>query len=272
MPQGTGRLPIGTAPRAIGFCYKDRANPRPSPCSAARDRLPSLQQLRVFEAVADVESISAAARTIHLSQPSVTQALGHLEAKVGAPLFDRRRTGCYLTPAGRIFLARATRMSEQIRQALCEPVVGPSFADRSGVAPHRAQDHRRAGAKPDRHFGERLVRRGGAPHRHHRAVAAPLGAGRSSAFCGARSTGAPRRATPPRRRPRSWRAASRWPRARSNTAWTRSPPSAATSRRASSSATSRTPTCTCSRPPSTSCWRNSRMHRWRCSTATMTTC
>jgi LysR family transcriptional regulator of gallate degradation len=97
-------------------------------------RLPSLQQLRVFEAVAHVESISAAARTIHLSQPSVTQALGQLETKVGAPLFDRRRTGCYLTSAGRIFLARATRMSEQIRQALCEPVVGPSFADRGGVA------------------------------------------------------------------------------------------------------------------------------------------
>src|SRR6187401_899707 len=94
-------------------------------------RLPSLQQLRVFEAVANDESISAAARTIHLSQPSVTQALGHLETKVGAPLFDRRRSGCYLTPAGRIFLARAARMSEQIRQALCEPVVGPSFADRS---------------------------------------------------------------------------------------------------------------------------------------------
>ena len=44
-------------------------------------RLPSLQQLRVFEAVADAESISAAARTIHLSQPSVTQALGHLESQ-----------------------------------------------------------------------------------------------------------------------------------------------------------------------------------------------
>ena len=122
--------------------------------------------------------------------------------------------------------------------------------------PARAQDHRRAGAKPDRHFGERLVRRGGTPHRHHRAIAAPLGQDARSAFCGARSIGEPRKATRPRRRPPSWRAASKWPRARSNTAWTRSPPSAATSRRGSSSATFRTPTCTCSRPPSTNCWRN----------------
>jgi LysR family transcriptional regulator, regulator for genes of the gallate degradation pathway len=98
-------------------------------------QFPSLQQLRVFEAVAHVESISAAARTVNLSQPSVTQAIGHLETKVGADLFDRRRTGCYLSSAGRIFLARSTRMSAQIRQALCEPIVGPPFAERDGVTP-----------------------------------------------------------------------------------------------------------------------------------------
>ena len=48
--------------------------------------LPSLQQLRIFEAVATLESISAAAKTIHLSQPSVTLAIGQLESKVGARL------------------------------------------------------------------------------------------------------------------------------------------------------------------------------------------
>ena len=95
--------------------------------------MPSLQQLRVFEAVAHHESISAAAKTIHLSQPSVTLAIGQLEGKVGAPLFDRRRTGCYVTSAGAIFLPRVTRMSAQIRQALCEPIVGQPFADRSSV-------------------------------------------------------------------------------------------------------------------------------------------
>src|SRR3954471_3058143 len=96
-------------------------------------RLPSLQQLRVFEAVAAHESVSAAAKTIHLSQPSVTLAIGQLEQKVGAPLFDRRRTGCYVTSAGAIFLPRVTRMLGQIRQALCEPIVGQPFADQSNV-------------------------------------------------------------------------------------------------------------------------------------------
>jgi LysR family transcriptional regulator of gallate degradation len=102
---------------------------------AGMDRLPSLQQLRIFEAVAKHESISAAAKAIHLSQPSVTLAMGHLEAKIGATLFDRRRSGCYITPAGAIFLPRVARMLTQIRQALCEPAVGPPFADNAGIAP-----------------------------------------------------------------------------------------------------------------------------------------
>ena len=97
--------------------------------------LPSLQQLRVFEAVADYQSISAAAKTIHLTQPSVTQAIGHLESRIGSTLFDRRRTGCYLTPSGTIFLSRVARMATQIRQALCEPIVGPPFVDRGSVTP-----------------------------------------------------------------------------------------------------------------------------------------
>jgi LysR family transcriptional regulator, regulator for genes of the gallate degradation pathway len=95
--------------------------------------LPSLQQLRVFDAVANLESFSAAAKTIHLSQPSVTLAIRHLEGKVGAALFDRRQTGCYVTSAGAIFLPRVTRMRSQIRQALCEPIVGQPFVDRSSV-------------------------------------------------------------------------------------------------------------------------------------------
>src|SRR5438128_1262824 len=96
-------------------------------------RLPSLQQLRVFEAVASHESFSTAARTIHLSQPSVTLAIRQLEQKVGAPLFDRRRTGCYVTSAGAIFLPRVTRMLSQTRHALCEPIVGQPFVDRASV-------------------------------------------------------------------------------------------------------------------------------------------
>jgi DNA-binding transcriptional LysR family regulator len=96
---------------------------------------PSLQQLRAFEAVATLESISAAATAIHLSQPSVTQAIVHLEDKVGATLLFRRRSGSYLTTAGAILLPRVARMLTQMRQALCEPTVGQPFADASSVTP-----------------------------------------------------------------------------------------------------------------------------------------
>ncbi len=96
-------------------------------------RFPSLQQLRIFEAVADQESISGAAKAVHLSQPSVTLAIRHLESKVGVTLFDRRSTGCYATAAGAILLARAVRTFNQIRQALHDPVVGQPFVDRANV-------------------------------------------------------------------------------------------------------------------------------------------
>src|SRR5438105_13043905 len=93
-------------------------------------RLPSLQQLRVFEAVANHESFSTAARTIHLSQPSVTLAIGQLEQKVGAPQFDRRRTGRYVTPAGAIFPPRATRMLSQVHHPRSHPLAAPPSPDR----------------------------------------------------------------------------------------------------------------------------------------------
>jgi DNA-binding transcriptional LysR family regulator len=97
--------------------------------------LPSLQQLRAFEAVATLESISAAAQAIHVSQPSVTQAIVSLERKVGARLFARRRNGSYLTATGAIFLPRVARMMNQVRRGLCEPIVGQPFADAGSVKP-----------------------------------------------------------------------------------------------------------------------------------------
>ena len=131
-------IPIGMLPSVIDFCYKV-TDPEGPLVIENRDleamrRVPSLQQLRVFEAVATLESVSAAAKAIHLTQPSVTQSVNQLERKVGAALLTRRRTGSYLTPAGAVLLPRVTRMLTQIRQALCEPRVGPPFADSSTVA------------------------------------------------------------------------------------------------------------------------------------------
>jgi LysR family transcriptional regulator of gallate degradation len=83
--------------------------------------IPSLRQLRAFEAVARLESVSAAARDIHLSQPGVSQAIRALETCVSAQLFERRQFGCYVTEFGAILLPRIRRFLEHLRSALTEP-------------------------------------------------------------------------------------------------------------------------------------------------------
>lgn len=95
--------------------------------------LPSLKQLRTFEAVARLESISAGASLLRLSQPGVSQAIRNLERRLGVLLFDRRQKGCYRTAAADIFLPRVERLFAQIRQALCEPMIGTPFADGAWV-------------------------------------------------------------------------------------------------------------------------------------------
>ena len=82
------------------------------------ENLPSLRHLKVFETVAEVKSVSQASALINLSQPAVTQAISNLEAKFGVTLFDRGHRGSYLTPMGRILLARTERLFDLIRQSL----------------------------------------------------------------------------------------------------------------------------------------------------------
>jgi LysR family transcriptional regulator of gallate degradation len=96
---------------------------------------PSLRQLRAFEAVARLQSISGAAAEINLSQPGLTQTIDRLEAQLKTSLFERRRSGSYLTDLGRIFLPRVLRFFEHIRSALCEPIVGTPFSERQSSRP-----------------------------------------------------------------------------------------------------------------------------------------
>jgi DNA-binding transcriptional LysR family regulator len=86
--------------------------------------VPSLRQLRGFEAVARRQSVSRAAREINLSQPALSQSLVALESQLHARLFERRRSGCYATELGTVFLARVQRFFDHIRSALSDPAVG----------------------------------------------------------------------------------------------------------------------------------------------------
>ncbi|WP_433368702.1 LysR family transcriptional regulator [Actinoplanes sp. CA-142083] len=64
-------------------------------------------RLRVLAAVAKHGSVTAAARALHYSQPSVSHHLARLEAETGSRLVQRAGRGIRLTEAGRVLAARA---------------------------------------------------------------------------------------------------------------------------------------------------------------------
>ena len=59
-----------------------------------------LRQLEYFCAVAEAESISAAARELHVAQPPISRQIAQLEEELGVQLFLRGSKGMALTDAG----------------------------------------------------------------------------------------------------------------------------------------------------------------------------
>ena len=77
-------------------------------------------RLRVIDAVARHGSVTAAARELHYSQPSVTHHLGRLEAETGAKLVQRVGRGIRLTQAGELLADRAAEILGRIDAAGAE--------------------------------------------------------------------------------------------------------------------------------------------------------
>lgn len=67
----------------------------------------TLEQLRIFLAVATQEHVTRAARALNLTQSAVSAAVAALEARHGVRLFDRIGRGIALTEAGRAFVPAA---------------------------------------------------------------------------------------------------------------------------------------------------------------------
>jgi DNA-binding transcriptional LysR family regulator len=67
-------------------------------------------------AIAKFQSISAAARELHVSQPAITKYLQSLEQRLGVALFNRAKKKLILTLAGEIYIARAAEMAAVKRQ------------------------------------------------------------------------------------------------------------------------------------------------------------
>lgn len=65
----------------------------------------SLRQLRLFHALADLGSMAAVARSLHLSQPAVSIQLRQLSESVGMPLYEQIGKKLHLTDAGHALAA-----------------------------------------------------------------------------------------------------------------------------------------------------------------------
>lgn len=67
----------------------------------------TLEQLRIFIAVAEREHVTKAAQELHLTQSAVSAAVAALETRYDVKLFDRIGRGIALSKAGKLFLVEA---------------------------------------------------------------------------------------------------------------------------------------------------------------------
>lgn len=75
----------------------------------------TLRQLSYFTAVAERESITAAARELYVSQSSISSAISDLERTLGVKLFVRHARGLSVSREGKAILPRARRLLRDVR-------------------------------------------------------------------------------------------------------------------------------------------------------------
>src|SRR5690349_7283808 len=80
----------------------------------------TLVQLRVIDAVHRLGSVTAAAKELTYTQPSISHHLSRLEAQLGAQLVQRVGRGIRLTPAGRLLADRAAEIIGRVDSATTE--------------------------------------------------------------------------------------------------------------------------------------------------------
>jgi DNA-binding transcriptional LysR family regulator len=77
----------------------------------------TLEQLRIFIAVAEKQHVTQAARVLNLTQSATSAAIAALETRYGIKLFDRVGRGIVLTQTGRDFLNEAREVVARAKAA-----------------------------------------------------------------------------------------------------------------------------------------------------------
>lgn len=74
-----------------------------------------LKDLRLFQAIAEAENLSAGAAAMHLTASSASYRLKNLEYAVGSPLFVRTPKGMSMTPAGEVLSRHARKLLSDVQ-------------------------------------------------------------------------------------------------------------------------------------------------------------
>ncbi len=76
----------------------------------------SLRQLQYLVAVAETKGFHRAAELCHVSQPTLSAQVQHIEAALGVRVFERTRRGVVVTPVGEEVLVHARRVLAQVQE------------------------------------------------------------------------------------------------------------------------------------------------------------
>lgn len=79
-----------------------------------------LSQLKNFKVVAELGTISLAAKELYISPPALSVAIAKLEKEVGVELFDRTGNRIILNEQGKIFLCYVNRIFHDLDCARME--------------------------------------------------------------------------------------------------------------------------------------------------------
>lgn len=76
----------------------------------AKGYIVNFNQLAIFHAVGEEQSVSRGAERLYISQPAASKQIAELERSMGLPLFERLPQGMRLTEAGALLLGYARRI------------------------------------------------------------------------------------------------------------------------------------------------------------------
>ena len=99
------------------------------------------RELTYITTVADCRSVTAAAKKLYISQPSLSYIISKVEADVGVKLFDRKTNPLSLTYAGKKYVETAKeilRLRDNLRRELADIGAGETGEIRIGMPTERA--------------------------------------------------------------------------------------------------------------------------------------